>query len=65
MGPGGFNLGGTGLPGQSYVLLSASNLLAPEWIPLATNTADTNGAFSFSDASATNYPQKYYRVLGQ
>jgi hypothetical protein len=60
---GSFALGGIGGAGQSYVLLTASNLALPiVWTPLATNTADVNGAFSFSDLQATNYQQRFYRI---
>lgn len=60
---GGFSLGGIGGAGQTYVLLTASNLAPPMvWTPVATNTADINGAFSFSDLQATNYQQRFYRI---
>jgi hypothetical protein len=60
---GSFTLGGSGGAGQIYVLLTASNLAAPmDWAPVATNTADVNGAFSFSDLEATNYQQRFYRI---
>ena len=60
---GSFALGGTGGVGQSYVLLTASNLASPMvWTPIATNTADINGAFGFSDLQATNYQQRFYRI---
>ena len=60
---GSFGLGGIGAANQSYVLLTASNL-APSivWTPIATNTADTNGVFSFSDLSVTNFQQRFYRI---
>jgi hypothetical protein len=29
---------------------------------LSTNTADTNGVFSFTDTNATNYNDRYYRA---
>jgi hypothetical protein len=60
---GSFSLGGIGATGQSYVLLTASNLAPPmAWTPIATNAAGTNGAFSFSDLEATNYQQRFYRI---
>jgi hypothetical protein len=60
---GSFTLSGTGAVGQTYVLWTASNLVPPiAWASSATNTADTNGVFSFSDAQATNYLQRFYRV---
>ena len=62
---GGFTLGGTGGVGQTYILLTLSDLLSPVWTPIATNNADTNGFFNFSDAQATNFPQRFYRLLSQ
>ena len=60
---GSFAMGGTGAANQTYVLLTASNLaLSMVWTPIATNTADVNGAFSFSDFQATNYQQRFYRI---
>jgi len=59
----GFALGGTGAPGQTYILLGASNLVPPVvWVPIQTNTADGNGLFNFNDAQATNYSGRYYRI---
>jgi hypothetical protein len=60
---GSFSLSGTGTAGQPCVLLVATNLTPPiVWTPIATNTVETNGAFSFSDTQATNYQQQFYRV---
>jgi hypothetical protein len=48
------------------VLLGTTNLQPPiGWLPLTTNTADTNGLFNFSDAQATNFSQRFYRLLTQ
>ena len=58
---GGFSFGGSGGARQTYVLLTASNLVSPVWTPIATNTADTNGVFNFTDPSATNL-QQFYRI---
>ena len=58
---GSFKLGGTGGAGQTYILLTASSLVAPVWTPVATNVADTNGVFNFTDPGATNR-QQFYRV---
>jgi hypothetical protein len=60
---GGFTLGGVGAASRTYVLLAASNCVSPMvWTPIATNTADLNGALSFSDHQATNLQQRFYRV---
>ena len=63
---GGFSLSGTGAVGQVYILLAASNLNPPAaWTPLATNGADGNGAFQFTDSQAANFPQRFYRVAAR
>ena len=59
---GGFTLGGTGGAGHAYVLLGATNLVSPVWTPIATNLADTNGVFQFTDPGATNNLQQFYRL---
>lgn len=60
----GARFSGSGPEGWSYRVLAATNLLLPasNWILLATGTM-TEGAFSFSDAPATNYVQRFYRIL--
>jgi autotransporter-associated beta strand protein len=63
---GGFSLSVTGSAGETCVLLGATNLMSPMvWLPLATNTADTNGVLNFNDAQATNFPQRFYRLRTQ
>ncbi|HWX19010.1 MAG TPA: hypothetical protein VN578_03785 [Candidatus Binatia bacterium] len=58
-----FSLGGTGAVNQVYWLLASSNLVPPiAWTSIATNTADTNGAFTFSDLNATNFSRRFYRL---
>ena len=52
----------TGLPGHSYILQTATNLLPPiQWLPVLTNAADTNGVWQFMDTNL-NSAQKFYRV---
>jgi autotransporter-associated beta strand protein len=63
LGSGGMQLGGTGGVGQVYVLLSATNLAPSVWIPIATNTANANGVFQFTDPQATNYVERFYRAV--
>jgi len=58
----GFQLGFAGALGSNYVLQASTNLL--NWTPISTNTALTN-FFNWLDPQATNYPQRYYRVLRQ
>ena len=63
---GGFNLNLAGSPGYTYVLEATPNLFPANWLPIATNTFGTNGTLPFTDTSATNYQQQFYRLrLGQ
>ncbi len=55
------DLGGT--PGYTYILEATTNLIPPiGWLPVATNTFDTNGVWQYTDLQATNFPQQYYRL---
>ena len=52
-----------GASGCTYVLETTTNLFAPgDWLPVATNTLDTNGVWQFTDTQATNFPQRFYRL---
>ena len=55
-----FQLGFLGATGSNYVLQASTNLL--NWTAISTNTATTN-AFFLYDPSATNFSQRFYRVL--
>jgi hypothetical protein len=57
-----FRLQFVGAQGSNYVLQASSNLV--NWTPLVTNPATTN-ILNFIDASAGNYPIRFYRVLQQ
>jgi hypothetical protein len=50
-----------GIPGCSYALETATNSPMGPWWPMATNTANTNGALIFTNLQATN-SQQYYRT---
>ena len=59
----GFNLNLAGSPGHTYILEANTNLLPTgNWLPIATNTLGTNGVWSFTDTSATNFPFQFYRL---
>jgi hypothetical protein len=62
---GNFGFTFVGVPGDSYMLEGATNLLAPVWLPIFTNTADVNGVLQFEDGNATNYPARFYRIQQQ
>jgi hypothetical protein len=57
-----FTLAGTGTAGQAYVLLTASDLPPPAWLPILTNTTDINGLFSFIDLQVSTHAQRFYRI---
>ena len=50
----------SGTPGINYAIQMATNLTAPNWMPLATNSP-ANGTFRFTDPGATN-KSRFYRV---
>ncbi|MDB6057892.1 MAG: Immunoglobulin I-set domain protein, partial [Verrucomicrobiales bacterium] len=56
---GSFQLTIDGAPGAGYVVEGSSNLI--DWLTLSVVTNDS-GAYQFTDGSATNYPQFFYRV---
>jgi hypothetical protein len=60
---GNFQLGGSGAAGVTYELDAATNLSLPIfWFFVTNSVADQNGNFQFWDLSATNFPQKFYRI---
>jgi len=51
-----------GVPGNSYVLLSATNLTPPvDWRPIITNVADTNGNWAFTVSNVLSENAVFYR----
>ena len=60
---GGLQLDYAGEPGQYYVVEFSKDLLS--WYPLSTNTVDTLGNLQFTDTTAPNRPQSFYRVRAQ
>jgi pectin methylesterase-like acyl-CoA thioesterase len=55
-----------GLPNTSYSLEAATNLTPPvNWLPIATNSTDSEGLWQFSDSQTTNYPLRFYRAVQQ
>jgi hypothetical protein len=61
--PGGqFQLGFAGVAGDTYVLEATTNFV--DWTPILTNLATTN-VFNLLDPNATNFQNRFYRVLKQ
>ena len=60
---GNFHFAGTGAAGVTYELDAATNLATPVFWMFVTNTvAGQNGLFDLWDLSATNFPQRFYRI---
>ena len=60
---GAMQVAGTGLLGLPYALEAATNLTPTIfWLPLKTNNADSFGNLLFTDTTATNFPQRFYRL---
>ena len=57
-----FQLGFAGVSNDTYVLEASTNLI--NWTPISTNTASTN-FFNLCDPNATNFQNRFYRVLLQ
>ena len=60
---GNFHFTGAGAAGVSYELDAATNLVTPVFWMFVTNAiAGQNGLFDLWDLSATNFPQRFYRI---
>jgi autotransporter-associated beta strand protein len=63
-GDGNFIFNGTGAAGVNYELDAATNLMLPiSWSFVTNAVADQTGLFQLIDLSATNFPQRFYRVM--
>ena len=61
---GSFTLNFAGIPGDTYVLETTTNLLSTGgWQPIATNTLDISGVWQFTDMQAVNFKQQFYRLM--
>jgi hypothetical protein len=61
-----FQLEGMGWSNRSHVLQAATNLLPViQWSSIATNAADTNGGFQFTDILTQIFSRRFYRAMGQ
>ena len=62
---GNFIFSGAGASWATYELDAATNLLSPIiWAFVANTLADVNGNFQVADLQATNFPQRFYRIIG-
>jgi len=57
--------GGGGLVGETYQILTATNLALPanQWTPIFTNQFGTTGSFSFTNVIQPKMPAQYFRVV--
>lgn len=55
--------GAGGIEGNTYYVLTSTNVSAPmvEWLPLATNVFGPGGSFSFTNAAGTE-PESFFRL---
>jgi subtilase family serine protease len=61
---GSFTLNLAGASGYTYILETTTDLFSSViWQPIATNTLGTNGVWQFNDTSATNFAQRFYRLM--
>jgi hypothetical protein len=54
--------GSNGFAGDSYYLLSSTNLTLGNWEIETTNTFNANGVFSSTNSVTLEIPQKFYRL---
>ena len=50
-------------PGQTYVVQTSTNLNSTNWSSISTNTAVATNLLHFVDLKATNFLQRFYRVV--
>lgn len=58
---GAFQFTVTGQSGQSYIIQASTNLV--NWAPIFTNQSPYASPFTFVDPNATNYVNRFYRVV--
>jgi autotransporter-associated beta strand protein len=63
-GDGNFHFSGIGTAGVTYELNAVTNLSSPVlWVVLTNAIADQSGLFQFSDLQATNFAERFYRIM--
>ena len=65
--PGSFQIIGSGIPGRTYRLQTATTLETPTWddVPTGSVTADVNGVFRFTYTDQSQPPAtvRYFRTV--
>jgi hypothetical protein len=59
----GFVLNASLRSGQSYRIQANTNVAGTNWVLLTNFTADTAPVSRFTDTTATNFPQRFYRLV--
>ena len=60
---GNWQVSASGVPTYTYQIQATTNTADPaSWVTLGTQAADSNGIIVFSDLTATNYSQRFYRL---
>ena len=57
---GAFVLTGAGRSGHTYEIQATTNFT--DWTVIGTQTVGTDGVFAFSDSTAPNFPNRFYRT---
>ena len=57
-----FHLSATGVATQEYQIQANAELATTNWQSIGTATADSTGAIQFDDTTASNQPQRFYRL---
>ena len=60
---GSLTLSATGLSGYNYLVQESTNLVAPVWLTISTNTASSNGTWQYTVSNTTNSATFYRTVL--
>ena len=61
LGGGSFHISGSGIPGYTYRLQYSDSASPFDWQELASKTADSTGAFEYTDSSGG--PTRLYRTV--
>jgi len=65
-GDGNFQFNGAGAAGVTYELEAATNLFSPiAWQVVTNAVADQGGLFQLVDLQATNFPERFFRIMSE
>jgi hypothetical protein len=52
-----------GATNRTHWLQATTNLVGGSWVTISTNLSSTNGTWSATDNTSTNFPQRFYRAV--